>query len=361
MRKLPVWLSVFACVMVSSAAGQTPEFSGVVFGDYFYVANHADTLVNGLSGLSVRRVYFTVDKRFNEKYFLRVRLELSDALGDPMRYRVESAPGTRTAERLEPFVKHLYLAIKNTVPNSQLLLGLIGTPHYTSEETVWGLRSIEKTILDLNGLTPTTDFGVGLDGTFRSGGRLRYFVMAGNGNSTRNESDNSKRLYGNLQYNGVSGLVIAPYFDYQFKDGEIEDGILARANTSAQTTGALSTIAVFAGLKRPKFQVGGSFLQQNTKRLQMVNGVARRTSPDSRGFSFFGTLQPKKSLGVFARFDTFDPNVNIDNDGYKLIIAGLDLAPHESLHFMPNIWFQDFELVSRESTTVMRLSFEFKY
>jgi len=360
MRKLPMWLSVFVGVIVSNVAAQTPEFSGVVFGDYFYVANHADTLVDGLSALSVRRVYFTVDKRFNEKYFLRVRLEMSDALGEPNRYRVESG-GARTAERLEPFVKHLYLAVKNTVPNSQLLLGLIGTPHYTSEETGWGLRSIEKTILDLNGLIPTTDFGVGLDGTFRSGGRLRYFVMAGNGNSTRNESDNSKRLYGNVQYNGPSGLVIAPYVDYQFKDGEIEDGILGRANTTSQATGALSTIAVFAGLKRPKFRVGGSFFQQNTKRLQMVNGVARRTSPDSRGFSFFGALQPKKSLGVFARFDTFDPNTNVDNDGYNLIIAGLDLAPHESIHFMPNLWFQDFELGSRESTTVLRLSFEFKY
>lgn len=361
MRKLPVWLIVFIGVIVSNVAAQSPEFSGVVFGDYFYVANHADTLVDGLSGLSVRRVYFTVDKKFNDKYFLRVRLEMSDALGEPIRYRVESTPGTRTVERLEPFVKHLYLAIKNTVPNSQLLLGLIGTPYYTSEETVWGLRSIEKTGLDLNGLTATTDFGVGLDGTFRSGGRLRYYVMAGNGNSTRNESDNSKRIYGNVQYNGASGLVISPYFDHQFKDGEIEDGILGRTNTTALTTGELSTLALFAGVKRPKLRAGASFVQQTSKRVQMVNGVARRTSPTSRGFSVFGVLQPKKTLGVFARFDNYDPNTDLDNDGYNLIIAGLDFAPHESLHFMPNLWFQDFELGSRASTTVMRLSFEFKY
>lgn len=348
------------CAMSLQASAQAPEFSGLIFGDYLYVTSHADSLVDGLSALSVRRVYFTVDKKLNDKFFVRVRLEMNDALGEPIRYRIENN-GARTADRLVPFIKHLYLSIKNTVPNSQLLLGLIGTPHYTSEETVWGLRCVEKTILDLNGLTPTTDFGIGLDGAFRSGGRLRYYVMAANGNSTRNESDNSKRLYGNVQYNGASGLVIAPYFDHQFKDGEIEDGILARANTPAQATGALSTIAIFAGLKRPKLRLGGSFFQQNTKRLQMIDGVARRTSPESRGFSVFGVLQPKKSLGLFARFDNYDPNLDVDNDGYNLIIAGLDLAPHESLHFLPNLWFQDFETSGSRSTTVMRMTFEFKY
>jgi len=342
------------------AMAQTPEFSGVVFGDYLYVANHADTLVDGLTALSVRRVYFTVDKKFNEKYFLRVRLEMSDALGEPNRYRVETN-GTRTAERLEPFVKHLYLAIRNTVPNSQLLLGLIGTPHYTSEEAVWGLRSIEKTILDLNGMTATTDFGVGLDGTFQSGGGLRYYFMAGNGSNTRNESDNSKRIYGNVQYNGPAGLVISPYFDYQFKDGEIEDAIRRDANGDPTSTGEMLTFALFAGVKRPTLRLGASFVTQKSQRLQMINGAARELSPSSRGISLFEVIQPSKSLGVFARYDHFDPNTDLNNDGYNLFIAGLDLAPHESIHFMPNIWFQDFEPGSRESTSVLRMTFEFKY
>jgi len=359
MRKLPVWLSVFVGVIVSSVAAQTPEFSGVVFGDYLYVANHADTVVDGLSALSVRRVYFTVDKKFNEKYFLRVRLEISDALGEPLRYRVETS-GTRTSERLEPFVKHLYLTIKNVIPNSQMSLGLSTTPTFSGIEEFWGLRSIEKTIMDLNGNASTVDLGVGLAGNFRAGGQLRYHVMAGTGSGTRNESDNSKRLYGNLSFTSNSGIFIQPYVDYQFKDGEIEDRILSLPN-NVRATGELNTLSLFAGIKRPKLRFAGQVFQQAPTRLQTVNSVASEQDITSRGISFFGVLQPKKSVGLFARFDNYDPNTDVDNDGYNLIIAGVDLAPHESIHFMPNIWFQDFEADGREPTTVMRLTFEFKY
>jgi hypothetical protein len=353
-------MSVAIGIMAANGAAQTPEVRGVVFGDYLYVANHADTLVDGLSALSVRRVYFTADKKFNEKYFLRLRLEMSDALGEPMRYRVESG-GVRTSERLEPFVKHLFLAIRNAIPHSQLLLGLAGTPYYDSEESVWGLRSIEKTALDLNGFVSTVDFGVGLEGAFRSGGRLRYHVMAGNGNNTRNESDNSKRVYGSLQYNGPFGLMITPYADYQFKDGEIEDGIRAKADSIASSTNELSTIAVFAGIKRPKVRLGASFIQQIKKLLLVDDDVTKSLSRSARGVSFFAIFQPKNSAGIFARFDTFDPNTDAPNDGYKLFIAGIDLAPFESVHFMPNLWLQDFQAANKASTTVLRLSFEFKY
>ncbi len=359
MRKLPAWLSVLICVMVSGVAAQTPEFSGVVFGDYLYVANHADTVVDGLSALSIRRVYFTVDKKFNEKYFLRFRLEISDALGEPIRYRVETN-GTRTSERLEPFVKHLYLTIKNAVPNSQMSLGLSGTPTFSGIEEFWGLRSVEKVIMDLNGNASTVDLGVGLAGNFRSGGLLRYHVMAGTGSGTRNESDNSKRLYGNLSFTGSSGIFIQPYVDYQFKDGEIEDRILSLPNT-VRATGELNTLSLFAGIKKPKFRLAGQVFQQTSTRLQTVNSVASEQDITSRGFSIFGVLQPKKSLGLFARFDNYDPNTDLDNNGYNLIIAGIDLAPHESIHFMPNLWLQNFEADGSESTTVLRLTFEFKY
>jgi hypothetical protein len=359
MRKLPVWLSVFVVIIVSSVAAQTPELSGVVFGDYLYVANHADTVVDGLSALSIRRVYFTVDKKFNEKYFLRFRLEISDALGEPIRYRVETS-GARTSERLEPFVKHLYLTIKNAVPNSQMSLGLSGTPTFSGIEEFWGLRSVEKVIMDLNGNASTVDLGIGLAGNFRSGGKLRYHVMAGTGSGTRNESDNSKRLYSNLSFTSSSGIFIQPYVDYQFKDGEIEDRILAQP-TPSRATGQLSTLSLFAGIKRPKFRLAGQVFQQTSTLLQNLVLPASQTDITRRGFSAFGVLQPKKSLGLFARFDNYDPNTDLDNDGYNLIIAGLDLAPHESIHFLPNLWLQNFEADGRESTTVLRLSFEFKY
>lgn len=360
MRLPYLWLVAGLVAVITNVYSQTPEISGMVFGDYFYVANHADSVVEDFSGLNIRRIYFTVDKTFDEKYFLRVRLEITDALGDPFRYRVENN-GVRVSERLEPFVKHLYLAIKNVVPHSQMFLGLSGTPTFGGVEEFWGLRSVEKAPMDLHGLASTVDFGVGLAGEFRSGGRLRYHVMAGTGSGTRNESDNSKRLYANLNFTSPSGLFIQPYVDYQFKDGEIENSIESQINSTPTATGELFTQSLFAGIKRPKWRLGGQVFQQTVTRLQTANRVAKKEEITGRGLSAFVVLQPKPDAGLFARFDRYDPDTDRANDGYTLLITGVDLAPVASIHFMPNLWLQNFNAEGRRSTTVLRMTFEFRY
>lgn len=360
MRKLHSTLCLLLLAGSTQLMAQTSEIGGQVFGDYFYVSQHADSIIDGLAAFSIRRVYFTFDRKWNDKYSLRVRFEANDALGEPINYRVESN-GTRVSNRLDAFMKNVFLTINNVIWHSKLQLGLIPTLPYAVEENIWELRSVEKTILDLNGLVPTADFGASLEGAFRERGRLRYQLMAVNGNGLRNESDNSKRLSTSLLYNTSNGFMIASYGDYQFRDGEVANAIRALPNTPARATGELYTLAVFAGLKRSDFRVGLRLLQQTTVRQQMVNGVVSTFEPRARGISGFAVIQPAPRLGVFGRFDWFDPNEDLQNDGYSLFIAGLDFSPFETIHFMPNLWSQNYQAAGRASTTVLRMTFEFKY
>ena len=84
------------------------------------------------------------------------------------------------------------------------------------------------------------------------------------------------------------------------------------------------------------------------------------------GMSVFGryTVTPDK-LGLFVRFDSYEPNSELKDDEMSLIIAGFDWSPfHKSWKIQPNIFIYDYKNgktynpnMTKNSDVVLNLTF----
>jgi hypothetical protein len=76
------------------------------------------------------------------------------------------------------------------------------------------------------------------------------------------------------------------------------------------------------------------------------------------GYSVFARgMIVKDKLGYFARYDSFDQDLNyraqdippvynrstmFQNYDEQFFVAGFDWSPHKNIHFMPNIWINSY-------------------
>jgi hypothetical protein len=160
------------------------KFSGLMFGDYYsYDRWHQDQIsatntnsVEGQRGFWFRRLYFTYDLAFSEKFTTRFRLEAN------------SNGQFQNPGNLNPYVKDAYL--KWTFTHKQMAtLGI--QPGLTIDwfENWYGLRHIEKTPADLYRLDSSRDLGVSVGGPINAVKNLAYAVQYGNESGTGSEID----------------------------------------------------------------------------------------------------------------------------------------------------------------------------
>lgn len=279
------------------------KISGYMFGDYYWVVSADDAeakMPQKQNAFQFRRIYLTYDKGIAEDFDIRFRLEANDK-------------GFGKGDKMIPFVKIGYLKWKKGVAGSDVYLGLSGTPTWSVSEKVWGYRSIEKTILDLNKIGSSADVGVGLKG---KSGKLGYHVMVANGPGQKPENDNGKKFYGQLSLKASDSLQLVGYADF---------------NMQPQDQNQL-TVKGFAGLKKEKLSCGlEAFMRVNKK-------AAGADDVTITGVSAFGSLGLSDQMKGFGRVDMVSNDANDTTD--LLVIAGLDRELEKNIHLMPNIYVQ---------------------
>ena len=298
------------------------RISGYMFGDAYYnvggdPAHHyaSSGLDSGkvnidgnspigkdLNGIQVRRVYFQLDNDLSIKFSTRIRLEMD-------------GKELTSGGKLGVFVKAAYLQVKNLIPRGNFLFGETPTPTFENSEEFWQYRSIEKTIVDFRGISPSADLGLLMKGFLDAGHKIGYSAMLGDGNGQKPETNRYKRYYLGLPLNPIHDLKIEPYVDY-------EPGV----------NGADKALyKLFAGYEFKRAAVGGEIFRQVAH-----SRVAANTEP--AGISVFARMAPSPTLGAYARYDRWQPNKRaanrVDTDLY---IAGLDWQPYKDVHVMPNV------------------------
>ncbi len=277
------------------------SITGYMFGDYYYVvsadANEPD-YPEQQNAVQFRRIYCTYDRGLSDALSMRFRLEAND-------------PGFGSTSKLVPYVKHAYLRWRGAVGSGDLYLGLIGTPTFEVAEKVWGYRSIEKTIMDLNRIGSSADMGAVIQGR---AGAVAYTLMAGNGPGQSPETDNGKKLYASVDYVGIEGVHLEGYGDVNMRPGG-RDQLTAKA---------------FCGLQREPYRAGlEAFVRVNKK--QAGNDDQQLT-----GLSAFGAARLRPGWTGFARADAVHDDSDDTTD--MLVIAGVDRAVTEQVHLMPNLY-----------------------
>ncbi|MFC2093482.1 hypothetical protein ACFLSV_06230 [Bacteroidota bacterium] len=291
---------------------------GYVFGDYFYKAG-GDSIAVG------RGFYSSYAKDYNAFEFRRAIIGYDYKICKHFETRFslsyEGGDFTSSSNRTV-FIKDALLTWKEIFKNSDLSVGLMKTPTfgYTSEE-FWGYRSIEKTLLDFQGIASSRDIGISLRGFFDDNKDYGYNFMVGNGKGTKLETNKYKRFYGHLfSYLLDESILLEAYSDYEKVSPE-------RSNT---------TIKGFLGYQSDKVTAGVEVFQQMQK-----NAIGDTAIKKPFGVSVFvrGNII-KDKLNAFGRFDYFDPDTDNSNYGFKenFISVGLDIIPHKNVHIMPNVW-----------------------
>jgi hypothetical protein len=295
-------------------ADKTPAFkiSGLVYGDYYYVAaNHRDELVDQ-NGFWLRRVYFTYDHTLTQAFSLRVRLEVNSE-GDFVSTGVNS-----------PYLKDAWL--KWTRGSHTLTFGMASTPQIEFVEGFQGFRSIEKTPIDLYRWDSSRDVGILLQGRLGSAQRTSYGVQVGNGSGTGSEVDRSKSVRAQLAHRFAGGLALEGYADWQDRP-EGRD---------------ISTLEAFVGWRDKTWRASLEYGSQK-----------RRDASDSEGdldlefLSAFATVQLTSKLAAVGRVDrSFDPIPDGETIDYMPFAdtarsffgyAAIDVTLAPTVHLIPNV------------------------
>lgn len=315
MKKLAL-LSVIVLLCAGAITAQDKgELSGLLFGDYFWMASNHDEDLEGKNGFWIRRIYLTYDRSLSDSFSARVRLEMS------------SEGNFVTSAKLDPVVKDAYLEWESG--DHAILAGISGTPTFNISEDVWGYRSVEKAPLDLHDFGSSRDFGIAAQGKLGGNGNLQYNLMFGNGNSNSSEVDKGKKWMLSLAYNLTENFVIEAYGDWNDQAGDTD----------------YYTLKGFAGYQSDSFNAG--FVYAHQKRDNFYDETNQMTDLELDIISAFTNFSiSEKTTGLLRVDHMFEPNPDIVDNDYlpfnvesesTLIIAGIDIALDDNVHLIPNI------------------------
>lgn len=290
------------------------KISGLIFGDYYLFQQDHLAAWEDQHGLWIRRAYFTYDHTLSPKLSLRLRTEMN-------------SNGKLAGGSLTPYVKDAYLRW-NAFGRQQLTIGIQPSLTFDFVESIWGLRHIEKTPLDLYRVDSSRDTGVTLSGPVNESQTWKYAVQYGNESGNNAETDKFKGYRAALRYEVNPGFTI--------------EGVVAQFNRDKNADRL--TAQVFAGYRAKKARAGVSYSFQ--KRKAPEGSTAADIDLDIiSGFAVVD-LKPQKS-SAFLRVDRFqDPCADcsgidylpIDTKGaFTTVIAGLEFYVSPAVRFSPNV------------------------
>jgi len=313
LRLLASAVLVFALTGHSTAIGQDIDVGGRAFVDYFYNVSAPKNVASteaeeGMHGFQYRRLYLTTDFTLSENFTGRARLEADGATGG------------------EPFVKDLSLTWAYRGEH-RATLGVTPPPAFGLGEDVWGYRSLEKMILDLQGVVSSRDFGLRLDGSVTGNGTVRYALMLANNSGVRSEADEFKRVYGQVSVRPSERVLLVVGADQAGYNDERDYGTRA---------------SVFGGYSTDRFRVGvdGYWFRA------AMRGGGEYTDV---GGSLFGVLRVDPGWSLIARVDR-SAEFPAGPDRYETyLLGGVAYRPHPNVRLIPNLRMQN---PSDEAATV---------
>jgi hypothetical protein len=349
----------------------TTAIKGVAFVDYYYNFSNHSNAEKDRNAFTIRRVYFTFENTITP--YIKIRFRLESAHGD-----------YGSTSKINPFVKHAYLEWNNLIPNHKLYLGIAETNAFKNSETCWGYRSIEKTIMDLNKISPSADMGIALKGDL--GNVLHHWLTFHNGPGYgSSEVDRYKKIGYALWITPVKGLMIEGYADYENQNpNDLQTASVYKYAKNYTGSASYNTLKGFVGYDHSRLSVGAEVFMRTHKESGIQNVVIENDEITSAtlsdvnlfGYSIFGSLiTPIPKLKAFLRYDFFDPNTGDDvytdfsggqltggiNDDHTLIIAGLDYIPQGNIHIMPNIIIKSYSQDGKDSDLTGRITLYYKF
>ena len=302
------------CGMVF-AQSASDKIGGLVFYDYSYQMNKEEDN----NEFELRRVYFTYTR----------------ALSDRIVYKFQTDVGrTGNDDRLTAYLKNAKVDWKTAA--GTITIGLQGMNIFNVQEKNWGYRFIEKSAMDQRTFASSADLGIGFARSFSK--NVHFSLLATNGRGYKHsENDSYKKVstqlfYGSKKIVGKDGYNVGVILTYEPYDLAGDAGV--------KTKQSKSVTGVFAGMTKGKVRIGADYDLLKDNGLDITKSI----------ISVYGILAVQPNLNLFARFDQWDPNTTIDDDGESYIIAGVDYLPVKGFYIAPN-----FRLINPQIGDVVKM------
>jgi hypothetical protein len=321
-------------VMSSGALSQShPQFSGVAFGDYYYnISNHAPAS-RDMQAFDYRRIFITAD----------------DSLAPYVtgRFRIESDPTSTTLanNKLSVAVKDAYVNWSNVAWGGDVRFGLQPTPVIDIADAVFGYRVLEKSLQDLHNISGARDFGISIHYPLTS--TTSAILMVGNNSNNMVWTNKYKRAYAQLTVKPMQGLVLALTGDYS---GAPSGKYLRTGDLLANYSTRLLSIGLQAYIQD---------VDHNAYSGTTGNGNTSRTS----GVAVQGWVALTDNFRLVGRYDFWEPGdafgdaaSNPLDNGWNLVVAGLDYSYSANIHVLPNVEYISYDLPGTESDVTARMT-----
>ena len=295
-----------------ASAQVSVDVGGTAYVDYFYTVSSPVEEREGYHGFTYRRLYLTTDYRLSEDFKGRARLEVN--------------AGTTVDDRPVPIVKDLYLTW-NYAGSHSVTMGVAPPPVFEASEKVWDYRSLEKTILDLQDVVDSRDFGVRVNGPIFRG--VRYGAMVANNQGIEPESDEYKRGYAQLEIYPIDHVILTVGADHAGFGDE------SPFNSATRFSGLVA-------YSTERFAIG-------VEPYTFVQDFDAGSDLEAAGVSVFGRVSVLPTLDLVARFDRVREGRATKRDE-TFILGGIAFRPNQYVRIIPNIWVSDVDLPNRTHT-----------
>ena len=206
---------------------------------------------------------------------------------------------------------------------------------YAVQESNWGYRFIEKSAIDENKFSSTADLGVGFSKSLIDNLNLSLLIVNGEGFKTP-QGDKFQKIAFNATY-GESNL--------NKNDGYNGGLVYTTESTDTDPTTMTSVFGGFAGIG---LRLGGEY------DMQTKDGI------NSNIISVSANYAVRDNIDIFTRYDIYDGDTSIENDGENYLVTGIVLTCDGGISVAPNVRMTTFENET-EALTEYKVNFQFKF
>lgn len=315
-------VTLAATRLAGQAAPATPAppqltVSGVMYGQYNYALRSA-TGAGHANNFDVTRAYLNFLGKFSDGVGSRVTADIYRNSDGSLAYRL----------------KYGFASWNPKGSAFTYKLGMIQTPFVEYNEQLWDYRVQGTDATDRAGYLASSDFGIGVDGTW---GGEKLTVNAGIYNGefySRTPGDNHKDVAGRVSLRVLAsddatrlgGLRLTAFALVGQPTG---DGTRERYIGQVSYRKKKFWLAAELMGARDRVDTGATVLPTVKGRLASVFGVVK--------------VDPKNKVALLGRFDWHDRNTAVDNDALSRIIGGVSYQLNTNLRALidvDHVWYQ---------------------
>jgi len=287
------------------------KIGGVTYFDYYSNTEKA-------SGFNFQRQYFGYGGDVSDQVSFKILFDVGRSDSDT---------------RLTTYLKKAQVNYKSSF--GKFNFGLIGMNTYAVQESNWGYRFIGKSAIDKNIFSSTADLGVGFSKSIIDNLNLSLLIVNGEGFKNP-QGDKFQKIAFNATY-GESNL--------NKNDGYNAGLVYTTESTDTDPTTMTSVFGGFAGMG---IRIGGEY------DMQTISGVNKSIVSVSANYTV------RDNIDVFVRYDIYDDDTSIDNDGENYLVTGIVLDCDGGISVAPNMRMTTFENET-EALTEYKVNFQFKF